>query len=305
MIDFNTKKYVCFTGFMLFILLPVCHTAYGDTELPETSQPPVFLAIYEKHSDTQPAVSVPSFINPHQTLVVQEQSSLAGKYKLGSVLIPLLSLGSLVHVFATASDEGIINASSGSFLEYYDSLLVLGGVNFLADGIAGSCKVLFDEYGIDSVYARGAAAIFMFVPMEWKALARQDSALNMNKLSFSQAANHYGFKSSSNQANHVVTQLASSYMVEGMFQNNHPVVRKMVAKSISAGVIATPWILTVLVDAVYPRTDKSKNIYFDSGVDFLFSTSITTMKSVVQMGMHHFLDGHKDPDVNAGVSNAV
>ena len=323
---------------VLFSFVLFSQYTQAAPKLPKTLRDPVFLAVY---SDVSPntnmftewqnkgqtselsvcqrvedgIVNVPTLENPFQANQIDQsnqtnqskaESGFAGRYQLGKLLVPVLSLTSLIYEFARAGEGGSIDSTqSGSFLQYYDSLLVLGGDNFLADGLTSSLSVLLEKYGINAVHARGASAILMLVPAEWGALVRKDPVLNMKRLTFSQAANHFAFKSFSNQVAAYVTELTVTYLSDNLLKDAHPAVRLMVGKTVSAGVIATPWLFNVVVDSVRYGGQREKKIYFDSGADFLFSTSVTAVQSVTQMGIHHFLDGHKDPHSNEGVNRKV
>ena len=319
----------------LFISKQVC----SANELPETSHPPVFLAIYPENlgNMTMPwskpdelidfctdednpefkagnneqnlRVSASDYDNPYNLFL--NQSSIDSDTKnpdkssevISKLFVPVLTLGALAFSFSQKGAS--IDLDPTSFFEHYGSILVLGGLNNLADGIYGGLDELMTRYNISSVNARGAAAIIMLVPLEWMAVVQNNPILRSKELSFSEAANHLGFKGVSNQANHFVTQLTSSYVLQGLTDDAHPTVRKMIAKSVSASLLATPWIFTVLVDTLLYTTQREKKIYFDSGVGFLFSTAVTTMKSVTQMGIHHLLDGYKDPNYNEGYHHKV
>ena len=340
---FSSIRKCVYSAGVLIVFILLGQSIQADTKLPRPSREPVFLAIYadygntstnenaftalqtEEHTSELPVclrdeddtVNVPTLNNPFQashtnqtedshTNQAEDEPGFASRYKLGKLLVPVLSLSSLVYEFSRAGGKNGIDATkSGSFLEYYDSLLVLGGENFLADGISSTLSVLLEKFGINAVHARGATAIVMLIPAEWGALVRQDPVLNMKRLTFSQAANHFAFKSFSNQVAAYVTELTATYLSDSLLKDAHPTVKKMVAKSVSAGVIATPWLFNVVVDSVRYGGTRDKKIYFDSGTDFLFSTSVTAMQSVTQMGIHHFLDGHKDPLSNEGINRKV
>ena len=202
------------------------------------------------------------------------------------MLFPILSLGALAkYVFSGEP----IDASGHSYSEDYDSFLVLGGSNHLADGMAE----LLEEFGLNVIDARSASLIIMLVPAQSRAIYN-DLKLNTKKLTFAEALNHSAFKSTSNQANHVVTQLALPYIKERMDTKKYPGLEKMLAGAMSSASLAA---LPVLFQIVWGLTHGGDTAFgkmaVDSGVGFLYSTAVTSFKGVNQQAAHVYLDGAK------------
>ena len=203
------------------------------------------------------------------------------------MLFPILSLGALKkYVFAGES----IDASGTTYAQFYDSLLVLGGSNHLSDGMAE----FLNEAGLDIVSARSASLIIMLVPAESRAIYN-DITLDMKKLSFAEVLNHAAFKSASNQANHIVTELALPYVRERIDTRKYPGLDKMLAIAGASAAMAAPPILIQVVWGLMNGGDVSVGkMAIDSGVGFMYSTAVTSFKGVNQRAAHVYLDGAKD-----------
>ncbi|OED47380.1 hypothetical protein ACH42_02985 [Endozoicomonas sp. (ex Bugula neritina AB1)] len=245
-------------------------------------------------------VTVPSYINPYIQLSVPNTRAQINKYgeKIGKLLIPIMSLTSLASIFAAENPGGTTNIKDGLFRDHYGSLLVLGSMDIAAKELSDGVASIFQALSIDSIDPHGATAVLMLIPLEWAAWVDPDPVLNMRKLSFAQASNYFGFKSASKQVNHYVTQLTTPYVSQIMGKDAHPVVKKMIAKSISASILTAPWLATILVDAARSSEQREKKIYFDSIVGFFFSTAMTSMGSVTEMGVHHFRNQYNVPTPN-------
>ena len=242
---------------------------------------------------------VPSFSSPKRERSLDDSPKLAimEKQKIntrifGKIVTPLAVLGALAATCFRHTRS--IDSAGGGYLQYYESLLVLSSMTHLGDGFTELLKSM----NLGTLDASGVAALVMLVPLEWAALVREDIIFNKKALTLSQAVNHFGFKATANQvdqyiSNHYLTELTANYVQGMIFADTPPTVQRMMKKSISVSVIATPWLLSVVIDTY--RYDKNRKIYlpFDSFKDFLFSTSMSTTRSLVQMGIHEYLDGHK------------
>lgn len=235
---------------------------------------------YHPHADRQFDWST---LNMDSSPSQQELKHARRKLKM---LFPILSLGALnEYVFAGTA----IDASGTSYGQFYDSLLVLGGSNHLADGMAE----LLSESGLGAIEARSASLIIMLIPAESSAIYN-DITLNTKKLTFAEALNHDAFKCASNQANHIVTELALPYIKERIDSKKYPGLEKMLAGAISAAALAAPPVLFQIVWGLTHGGDVSfGKMAIDSGVGFLYSTALTSFKSINQQTAHIYLDGAK------------
>ena len=216
----------------------------------------------------------------------QELKSARRKLK---ALFPILTLGAL-YQYAFAGMP--IDSGGSSYTRFYESILVLGGVNILSDGMAE----LLNEFGLDIIPARSAALIIMLVPAESHALYN-DLTLDARKLSFTEALNHDAFKGATTQANHIVTELARPYVKERINARKYPGLDKMLIAALSSVAMATP---PVLFQVAWGLTHGGNialgKVAIDSGVGFMYSTAVTSFKGMTQQGAHVFLDSAKDPD---------
>ncbi|KEQ12041.1 hypothetical protein GZ77_23460 [Endozoicomonas montiporae] len=267
---------------------------YANETAPSTNtsvslQAPVYNpgsgAVIKNHLSPHPEGSIDwSTISPNRQPSAVELKKAQRKLK---ILIPALSLAALSkYVFAGE----LIDTTGNSYSQYYDSLLVLGGSNYLADGMAE----LLNEVGLDIISSRGAALIIMLVPAESRAIYN-DITLNMKQLSFAEAMNHYAIKSASNQASHLAIELALPYVRQHIETGKYPGLDKMLATAAtSTALAALPLFLQIAIGMARGGEIKAGKMAIDSSIGFMYSVAVNNVKKISQQAAHAYLDGAKD-----------
>ncbi|MET4692514.1 hypothetical protein [Endozoicomonas lisbonensis] len=238
-----------------------------------------------------------NYLSPHpkglidwNTLNLNRQPSapeLKKAQKKLKILIPVLTLAALSqYVFA----GGFIDAKGSSYSQYYDSILVLGGSNYLADGMAE----LLNDAGLDLIHSRGAVLIIMLVPAESRAIYN-DITLNMKQLSFHEALNHYAIKSAANQASHVAVELALPYVRKHLETGKYPGLDKMLATAAaSTALLVPPLLLQIAIGMASGGNIKAGKMFIDSTIGFMYTAAVNNVKKISQQATHAYLDGSKD-----------